>query len=493
MKRYVSLLLLFYSLILPARIYHVSGADEINRHSFSAGDTIVLRNGIWMDQHIRFRGSGTQEQPVVLMARTAGDVQLRGNSLLVIEGEYLLVSGLDFNSSRRADSHKSVVEFARGSAYCRLTETRIVDYNSPSAADDVKWISLRGCGHRVDHCTVSDKKNMGVTVAVWLDEEVCGDHRMDHNYFGPRVSQLDPLTGKELNGQETIRVGDSRTSLKAARCTVEDNLFDRCNGEIEVISNKSCGNLYRNNLFLECVGTLCLRHGHDCVVEGNVFLGNHAITATGESGGVRVMGEGHRVVNNYFHRIAGESYRAALSLTKGNENLILNRYSQVKNTYVAHNTFVDCVVALDIAVGHAPDQPEPPVESRVEYNCIYNTSSSTHAVVYLRDARSDVLFRSNGYNRGDFPKCGKSIKDGFSKIVLPSRKQAGDLPGLDLSGMDDELFSFLQSRRVLAKNRKKSAENQSFTAADCGVSRKKEWQIPGPHTAGVSWATKDMP
>ncbi|MCD8080394.1 MAG: polysaccharide lyase 6 family protein [Bacteroides sp.] len=480
-------------LLLSATTYRVSTAGEIRNLTFVAGDTVILRDGEWMDQQIHFRGKGTADAPVWLLAETPGRVRLRGHSLLVIDGEYLHVSGLDFSSSQTADSSRSVVEFSRGSSFCRLTETRIADYNSPSPHDDVKWISLRGHHHRVDRCTVSDKKNMGVTVAVWLDEEETGSHRIDHNYFGPRVSILDPVNGKELNGQEILRVGDSRTSLKTANCVIESNLFERCNGEIEVISNKSCGNLYLNNLFLECVGTLCLRHGHDCVVDGNVFLANGAVTSTGESGGVRVMGERHRVTHNYFYRTAGESYRSALSLTKGDENLILNRYSQVKDAYIACNTFVDCVVALDIAVGTAPDQPEPPVTSLVEYNYIYNTSSSDREVIRIRDRRQQVIFRNNAYHRGTFVGCDKSVKKAFRKISSAARKKLSAESGLYGPATGSRPDTCPVSCYEQVRKDMPGRERGHKTLVGCSVAGEPVVSVPDRRSTGVSWVETSHP
>ncbi|MCC8188795.1 MAG: polysaccharide lyase 6 family protein [Bacteroides sp.] len=476
---------------LSAKIYPVSEAREVNGRTFVAGDTVILRNGEWKDQQIHFRGKGTSDSPVWLIAETPGQVCMRGHSLLVIDGEYLYVSGLDFSSSQTAHPSKAVVEFARGSSFCRLSETRIADYNSPDPQDDVKWISLRGHHHRVDHCTVYDKKNMGVTLVVWLDEEEQGRHRIDHNYFGPRVSQTDPLTGKELNGQETIRVGDSRTSLKTADCRIESNLFERCNGEIEVISNKSCGNYYLNNLFLECVGTLCLRHGHHCVVDGNIFLANGAVTSTGESGGVRVMGEGHRVTHNYFYRTAGESYRSALSLTKGNENRILNRYSQVKGAYIAYNTFVDCLIALDVAVGHAPDQPEPPIESIVECNFIYNTSSADREVIRIRDDRQQVDFRGNVYHRGTFVGCNKSVKKGFRKVSSAMMNKPTEEFGLYKPATDSELYTSPVPCNEEVRKDMPGRERRPETGVSCSVAGHSLRSVPDRKSTGVSWIEAD--
>ncbi len=66
---------------------------------------------------------------------------------------------------------------------------------------------------------------------------------------------------------------------------VENNVFDRCDGEVEIISNKSNGNIYRGNLFLRSRGALTLRHGDDTLVEGNVFRGD----GKDFTGGIRVI------------------------------------------------------------------------------------------------------------------------------------------------------------------------------------------------------------
>jgi poly(beta-D-mannuronate) lyase len=84
------------------------------------------------------------------------------------------------------------------------------------------------------------KSNQGVTMAVRLDsaESQENRHRVDYNYFGPR-----PVLGS--NGGETLRIGTSQYSLTNSFTTVENNYFDRCDGEVEIISSKSGGNTFR--------------------------------------------------------------------------------------------------------------------------------------------------------------------------------------------------------------------------------------------------------
>lgn len=397
---------------VSAKQYVVNTAAEINTRTFVGGDTIVMKNKPWQAAVITVKGNGKEHSPIVLMAETVGKVLMQTSSRIVIKGSYIEVSGLNFPKNDFADEKNPIIEFAGGSTYCRLTNTSIDSYNPQDRHKDTKWVSIKGRNHRIDHCRFSNKTNMGTTMVVWLVNEEVAGHRIDHNHFGPRVSLLNP-DGKELNGQETIRVGDSSTSLTFANCVVEDNYFDRCNGEVEVISNKSCGNTYRNNVFKECAGTLCLRHGHHCTVEGNVFLAN----GVAKAGGVRVMGENHVVARNYFYRVPGESYRAALSLTKGNENTILNRYSQVKNALIDSNVFVDCACALDVAVGTEPDQPEPPIACTISNNRIYNSSSAKNYILYLRDKRSEIVYDNNLYNRGQLINTDADMDAGFMKNI----------------------------------------------------------------------------
>lgn len=436
MKKQMATFLLICSIgHLSAKQYVVSNAAEINARTFVSGDTIVMKNKQWEGDVITIKGEGVAGCPIILRAETAGEVRMQSPSRVIIKGSYIEVSGLNFPKHVFTGGKNPIIEFASGSTYCRLTNTSIDGYNLQDKNIDTKWVSIKGQNHRIDHCYFANKTNMGTTMVVWLVRGEIAGHRIDHNYFGPRVSLRD-LAGKELNGQETIRVGDSSTSLTFANCLVEDNYFEKCNGEIEVISNKSCGNIYRNNVFKECAGTLCLRHGHDCRVEGNVFFAD----GEAKAGGVRVMGENHVVQHNYFYRVQGESYRAALSLTKGNENTILNRYSQVKNALIDSNVFVDCVCALDVAVGADTDQPEPPLSSKISNNRIYNSLSAKNEILCQRDHRSQVVYENNLYNKGQLKNTGALINKGFIKDSdYKEENQSGNgMPSPKTTGVDWE-------------------------------------------------------
>jgi poly(beta-D-mannuronate) lyase len=306
------------------------------------GDVVRLADGEWRDVDLVVEARGTAERPITIAAATPGQCVITGTSRLRIAGEHLVVSGLLFRNAFHPDA---VLEFRRDSKrlalHCRVTECAFLDCNPPAESkEDAKYVSIYGRENRFDHCALTGKTSRGTTLVVWLSDESSGTHRIDGNYFGPRP----PL---KKNGGETIRIGDSKTSLLSANCVVEENLFDRCSGEAEIISNKSCENTYRHNTFRGCGGALTLRHGHFCTVEGNWFLGE------GEkgTGGVRVIGEGHRVVNNYMEGLQGDDARAAICLMSGIQDSPPEGYSPVKDAVIAYNTIVDCKQSLVVGYG----------------------------------------------------------------------------------------------------------------------------------------------
>ncbi len=296
--------------------YQANSAQEVSKLAaqLKPGDTLVLRDGLWNDENLKLSARGTKEQPITLRAATPGKAVFGGTSKIVIEGEYLVVSGLLMkNTAAPGDS------IALNGDHCRLTQSAIVGGTSKF------FIHLRGTQNQVDHCYFAGKTSDSPTMQIEAEERP-NNHLIEWNHFGPR-----PVLGK--NGGETIRIGYSQQSMHNSRTLVERNLFDRCDGEIEVISNKSCENVYRANTFYESAGMLTLRHGNRCLVDGNFFIGNNKK----DSGGVRIIGEDHVVVNNYIEGVT----RGAFWITSGVPDSPLNGYFQAKNATIAFNTVVD--------------------------------------------------------------------------------------------------------------------------------------------------------
>jgi poly(beta-D-mannuronate) lyase len=152
---------------------------------------------------------------------------------------------------------------------------------------------------------------------------------------------------------------------------VEHNYFEGCNGELEIISSKSCGNIFRFNTFVNCTGTLTLRECHRNSVYNNFFFGDHKSNA----GAIRIIGEDNLVYNNYITGLAGTNYRTAITIVNGIPNSPLTGYFQVKRAVVAFNTLVDN--ANNFNIGVAPDSTAtlPPLDCVIANNIIYGTKA----------------------------------------------------------------------------------------------------------------------
>lgn len=374
--------------VLPAIVgateYHVSTPAQIAAALNSArpGDTLTMTNGKWMNVLIVFQGYGTASAPLLLRAESYGGVVISGSSSLRISGRNLVVDGLLFKNGSSPSG--DVIEF-RGpkgeSDSCRLMNSAIIDYNPTDSTRDCKWVSLYGSYNRVDHCYFKGKKNSGTMLVVWLSAKP-NYHRIDRNHFANR-----PLL-YGWNGGETIRVGTSDWSMYDSFTTVEYNLFEECNGEIEIISNKSCENIYRYNTFVSCQGTLTLRHGNRCTVEGNFFLANREPN----SGGIRIIGEDHKVFNNYISGTTGTSLFSALTIMNGVPNSPLNRYFQVKRAVVAFNTFVDNEHTFNIGGGKDAEISLPPLDCVVANNVVQGSRSP---LIALTDVSTNLTWQGN--------------------------------------------------------------------------------------------------
>jgi len=364
------------------------------------GDTAVLANGVWSDFEIVFTGEGTKENPIRLTAETKGKVFLTGQSNLKIAGEHLEVSGLVFKDGYTPT--QEVISFRRNSDHLannsRVTEIVIDNFNNPERQESDFWVVMYGRNNRFDHNHLVGKRNKGVTVAVRLNTEASQEnyHRIDHNYFGPR-----PVLGS--NGGETLRIGTSHYSLTDSHTIVENNYFDRCDGELEIISSKSGKNIIRDNTFFESRGTLTMRHGNDTLVEGNVFFGN----GVDHTGGIRVINAGQTVRNNYMEGLTGTRFGGALVVMNGVPNSPINRYHQVRDAIIANNSLIDSD-NIQLAAGSDEERSAVPVNSRFANNLIH--SSKEHDVFTVYDDVSGIEFTGNLLTYGNPPDFTDGIR-----------------------------------------------------------------------------------
>ena len=345
--------------------------------SASPGDTIVVADGFYSDIALTLTGCGSEGRPVVIKAEHPGKVVISGKSGLYLGGEWLVVEGFCFKDGEAYDG-KAVISFkCDGSAAnnCRITSCVVDNYNPVSRGDSFSYVHLFGRHNRVDHCSLLNKYNHGVTLIVMLDAESDRQnfHSIDHNYFGPRV-----VYGS--NGAETMRVGTAQQCKSSSNTIITENWFDRCCGEVEVISIKSSDNIVSNNLFTECEGVLALRHGDRNLVEGNMFLGGNKRNTAG----VRVVNSGHTIRNNVFADLQGYRFFAALALMNAVPNSLPNRYEQVKDVDIYDNLFINCK-NLECGTGKDEERTLPPANVRFHDNVLYSSGEGKDIFTAVAD------------------------------------------------------------------------------------------------------------
>lgn len=389
--------------VKPAKTVKVTTITELQKaiKNSAAGDNIVLENGVWKDVQIKFYGKGTKENPIVLRAETPGKVFIEGVSSLQFGGTYLVAKDLYFRNGYGPS--KAVVQFKIDddsiANNCKFTQCVMEEFTQPDRDVADHWVEFWGRHNELSNCYITGKSNFGPTVRVFLDgnESVYNYHQIVNNHFGPRPRKGGP------HG-ETIQIGDSETSMTPSHTYVYNNLFDRCNGEVEIISSKSNFNEFRNNVFFESEGSLVLRHGNYAILDSNVFIGNDS---SDQIGGIRVVNTGHWITNNYFYKIKGEMFRSAIAVMNGIPKSSLNRYNQVTDVVVAHNSFVDCKSPWQFSVGSNVSQkavlPASEIRSarpeRVLFanNLIYNEVADTNPIVNY-DKVDGVIFKNNIIN-----------------------------------------------------------------------------------------------
>lgn len=339
----------------------VKNVDELHALSPNPGDTIYLMDSQWENSQITLKGTGTADKPIVFRVADPKKTSFSKNSNLTIDGKWIVADGFVFKDG--FSTEKDVITFSKKSSHCTLKNTTVLDYNPGNKEVDYKWVSLYGTHNTVANCEFSGKTHSGTTLVVWLDENP-NHHIITRNYFGHR-----PELG--TNGGETIRIGTSHWSMHTSNTIVTNNIFDNCDGEIEIISVKSCHNTIEDNLFYECSGTLTLRHGNDNIIRNNFFIGNEKAN----SGGIRVIGERHLVEGNYLYKLTGKSLRASLSIMNAVENPELNEYFQVQDAQAKNNIVVGCTEGIVIGAGANTTRTVVPKNLTIQGNIFQNAST----------------------------------------------------------------------------------------------------------------------
>jgi poly(beta-D-mannuronate) lyase len=238
------------------------------------GDRIELADGIYsLSSTLRISASGTATAPIVIAAKRGARAEIKGSRTFDIDGSYLTFDGLTFRNEQTfkipADEH-----------HIRLTRNTFT-----LASSVANWVAVAGDDVEVDHNRFTGKSTAGVFmhIAGPGEQHMAKRTHVHHNYFSDH-------TFPGSSGGEALRLGLSSRQHGSAHTLVEDNLFERVNGDPEAISVKSSDNVIRRNTIRDSTGTITLRHGRRNVVDSNLLMGGQT--------GIRVFGNDHVIINN---------------------------------------------------------------------------------------------------------------------------------------------------------------------------------------------------
>lgn len=438
-----------------------------------AGDTVVIKSGNYPNCNLIISAKGTARQPVVFMAQVLGGVHFTGNSYLHITGTYITVSGIVFKNGFAGKNH--VWQFSHGKEVAnnsRITASSIQSYNNPLRLDENHWLTLSGKNNRVDHCNFTDKTNLGVLVAVLLDDDRSriNNHSIDSNYFGIRK----PLGS---NAGEMIRVGVSQHCTFYSNTVIKNNFFEYCDGETEIVSIKSCGNKVVGNVFKECQGAVVLRHGNDNTVEGNLFYGNDKEG----TGGVRVINEGNWIVNNFMSHCKGQGFRSPLAIMAGVFNSPANRYLPVRDAVIANNTFLNCT-PFSISEGKDTERSVDPKNVLLLNNLFY---ANTPGPLCYTVSTIDSVFAAGNVFSASLTNPGVQ---GFTAGAISMQKwDSKGFPVIGASGANNATKKLLDSLNAIASTRGVRAFSNSIGANDLDYFKALLANAP---KLGNSWESK---
>ncbi len=304
---------------LPAAVRRASSLEELQEllNDAQPGDRLVLAEGSYSaSSPLKVDRAGTAASPIVIAAETVGGVEIRGQGSfhVIAPASHIHLEGFVF-------LHQKAVRFGVGTQFCRITR------NVFENAGVTHYLMVDGDDTEVSYNEFRNKSTVGQMLKIGGAPTRPAERTwVHHNYFHD-------FTNVGTNGGETIQVAVGENSMRSAFSRIEFNLFERCNGENELISNKSCDNVYHANTFRDSPqGELTLRDGDRITVSGNFFLNTR---------GLRIFGDNTNVFNNYF-----EGCTVAIVVGCGTDaDHILGQpfkaYDRVDNLRLVHNTLVN--------------------------------------------------------------------------------------------------------------------------------------------------------
>jgi poly(beta-D-mannuronate) lyase len=342
-----------------------------------AGDKVWLEDGSHNNLNVKIDCKGSLKSRITIKAKNPGKVILTGNIKINLSGSYTTLANIVMKDG---GVENSIEIRGKGNRLCGC-DISLNNSNGPVLMIYPKF-------NRIDHCYFHDYSKSDR----WIQKDPNSKSEdyilIDHNVIKNRKQ------GRG-NGFETIQLRNEDNKIKSKSIILE-NSFEKCDGEIEMISVKSSDNIIANNTINSCKATITLRSGFSNYVVNNKFLQNNV----DESGGIRVTGENHIIKNNLFKEInGGDSTGCAISI------ISKPQYQQVKKLQIINNVFInnECDLGLGIGKGNLP-----PTDIVFINNIFYKTSKNPIFSKKGSDC-NNLVFNNNEYYASNIGENKKDV------------------------------------------------------------------------------------
>jgi len=227
-------------------------------------------------------------------------------------------------------------------------------------------------------------------------------------------------------------------SLSRGFTLVEHNLFEDCDGDPEIVSVKSCDNIIRHNTFKGSYGTLSLRHGNRNRVEGNYFFGDNkpvGISPAGTelyTGGIRIYGTDHIIINNYMEGLNGTRWDAPITLTLGDavdgQSSNLSKHFRAERVTIAFNTLVNNLHGIEIGFDNNNNYNKDLEDITIANNLI---NGSENSLVEIVDTGNDQGDNISWINNLVYPTGTATILSGATNTSFDANEVINENPFIE--------------------------------------------------------------
>ncbi|WP_232276240.1 polysaccharide lyase 6 family protein [Paenibacillus sp. 481] len=375
-----------------AREVKVSTSTQLERAiaQATAGTTIVLADGTYTgSKALLISGKhGIKNSPITIKAANRGRAILAGADVLhIVRSSHIVVEGLKITNT--GTDTRSVAVQLDGSNNVQLTRNT---FAVPATGKKLVWLEIKGensSHNKIDRNDFNGKSDPAPVIA----SSGHGDQMSQHDVI--EYNHFRNVAFSKANGNETIRLGLSKLSFSEGHNKVQYNLFENCDGDLEVVSVKSGKNDVRYNTFINNRGGLTARHGHDNSFYGNFFFGDGVKEKVL---GIRIYGNDHKIYNNYMEGITGDAIILDSGRYDGGSNGKPPQYTpedlkshwRVYRATVVNNTIVNSKVGITVGSTNT-EKKYVPTGSWIANNIVANKTG----ILYHEASSTDTVFKGN--------------------------------------------------------------------------------------------------